>query len=101
MRITNIRSQTSIALRWCVDRLGLRWQPSRDTWVAFVSYGLVVAGLVIAFQVFTTEHVAANFIAFGPVTLGRLPSGGTRALSAAERAALAGVIGRPLDASPR
>ncbi|HKZ83724.1 MAG TPA: CPBP family intramembrane glutamic endopeptidase [Anaerolineae bacterium] len=72
MRITNIRSQTSIALRWCVDRLGLRWQPSRDTWVAFVSYGLVVAGLVIAFQVFTTEHVAANFIAFGPVTLAGL-----------------------------
>jgi membrane protease YdiL (CAAX protease family) len=40
--------------------------------VALASYGLVVAGLYTAFQVFTTEQVAANFIAFGPVTLAGL-----------------------------
>ena len=37
-----------------------------------VSYVLVVAGLVTAFQVFTTARVAANFITFGPVTLAGL-----------------------------
>jgi membrane protease YdiL (CAAX protease family) len=41
-------------------------------WVAIVSYLLVVAGLYMAFQVFTTERVAANFITFGPVTLAGL-----------------------------
>jgi membrane protease YdiL (CAAX protease family) len=40
--------------------------------VAFASYGLVVAGLYVAFQIFTTEQVAANFIAFGPITLAGL-----------------------------
>jgi hypothetical protein len=47
----------------------IRWHPRRDTLVAILSYGLVVAGLYIAFQVFTTERMAANFITFGPVTL--------------------------------
>ena len=51
---------------------GLTWQPNRDTLVALVSYGLVVAGLYTAFQVFTTDRVAANFITFGPVTLAGL-----------------------------
>jgi membrane protease YdiL (CAAX protease family) len=51
---------------------GVAWQPGRDTLAAFVSYGLVVAGLYIAFQVFTTKRVAANFITFGPVTLAGL-----------------------------
>jgi membrane protease YdiL (CAAX protease family) len=51
---------------------GVTWQPNRDTAVAFVSYVLVVAGLFTAFQVFTTERVAANFITFGPVTLAGL-----------------------------
>jgi membrane protease YdiL (CAAX protease family) len=51
---------------------GLRWEPNRDTLVALISYGLVVGGLYIAFQVFTTERVAANFIMFGPVTLALL-----------------------------
>jgi membrane protease YdiL (CAAX protease family) len=50
----------------------LVWRPNRDTLVALVSYGLVVAGLYTAFQVFTTERVAANFIAFGPITLAGL-----------------------------
>jgi hypothetical protein len=31
-----------------------------------------VAGLYVAFQVFTTDNVAANFITFGPVTLAGL-----------------------------
>lgn len=50
----------------------LHWHPQRDTVVALVSYLLVVAGLTIAFQVFTTERVAANFITFGPLTLAGL-----------------------------
>jgi len=50
----------------------VRCQPNVDTLVAFGSYVLVVAGLYVAFQVFTTERVAANFITFGPVTLAGL-----------------------------
>jgi hypothetical protein len=50
----------------------LHWRPGGDTVAALVSYALVVAGLYVAFQVFTTERVAANFIAFGPVTLAGL-----------------------------
>jgi membrane protease YdiL (CAAX protease family) len=50
----------------------IRWRPDRDTLVAFVSYVLVVAGLYIAFQVFTTDRVAANFITFGPIALAGL-----------------------------
>ena len=49
---------------------GLRWMPSRDTLAALASYLLVVAGLYAAFQVFTTERVAANFLTFAPITLG-------------------------------
>lgn len=48
---------------------GIHWHPQRETLVAFVSYLLVVAGLFTAFQIFTIERVAANFIAFGPLTL--------------------------------
>lgn len=48
------------------------WQPNRDTLVALGSYVLVVAALYTAFQVFTTERVAANFITFGPVALAAL-----------------------------
>lgn len=50
----------------------IRWQPGRDTWVAILSYFLVLIALYTAFQVFTTERVAANFITFGPVTLAGL-----------------------------
>jgi membrane protease YdiL (CAAX protease family) len=50
----------------------VHWRPDRDTWVALGSYLLVVAGLYTAFQIFTTDHVAANFITFGPVTLAGL-----------------------------
>lgn len=53
----------------------LRWHPQRDTVVALLSYLLVVAGLFIAFQVFTTDRVAANFITFGPLTLAALGLG--------------------------
>jgi membrane protease YdiL (CAAX protease family) len=48
---------------------GLRWRPNRDTLAALASYALVVVGLYTAFQIFTTERVAANFITFGPITL--------------------------------
>jgi hypothetical protein len=47
----------------------VHWRPGGDTVAALVSYALVVAGLYTAFQIFTTDNVAANFITFGPVTL--------------------------------
>jgi len=50
----------------------IRWKPSNDTFIAFGSYILVVIALYTAFQVFTTERVAANFITFGPLTLAGL-----------------------------
>jgi hypothetical protein len=50
----------------------VHWGPNRDTIVAVLSYILVVGGLFSAFQVFTTERVAANSITFGPVTLAGL-----------------------------
>jgi hypothetical protein len=50
----------------------VHWRPDRDTLVALVSYVLVVVALFVAFQVFTTERVAANFITFGPLTLAGL-----------------------------
>lgn len=50
----------------------VRWRPNRDTIVALVSYVLVVATLFTAFQIFTTERVAANFISFGPLALAGL-----------------------------
>jgi hypothetical protein len=50
----------------------VHWRPGGDTVAALVSYALVVAGLYTAFQVFTTDNVAANFITFGPVTLAGL-----------------------------
>ncbi|MDT8307274.1 MAG: CPBP family intramembrane glutamic endopeptidase [Anaerolineae bacterium] len=48
---------------------GLRWQPGRDTLVAVASYILLVGLLYTAFQLITTERVAANFITYGPVGL--------------------------------
>jgi len=53
----------------------MHWQPGRDTLVALGSYVLVVAALFVAFQVFTTTRVAANFITFGPLALGVLGVG--------------------------
>lgn len=50
----------------------IHWSPNRDTLVVLGSYLLVVLGLYTAFQVFTIEHVAANFITFGPITLAGL-----------------------------
>jgi membrane protease YdiL (CAAX protease family) len=47
----------------------LQWEPDRDTLAAFGSYILVVAALYTAFQIFTIERVAANFITFGPIAL--------------------------------
>ena len=64
-----VRSWNELQVR---GRWGVTWQPNRDTAIALVSYVLVVAGLVTAFQVFTTARVAANFITFGPVTLAGL-----------------------------
>ena len=50
----------------------VHWRPDRDTVFAVVSYVAVVAALFVAFQVFTTKRVAANFITFGPLTLAGL-----------------------------
>ena len=66
------RDEGASFLQRILREQGLAWRPDRDTLVAFASYGLVVAGLYAAFQVFTTERVAANFITFGPVTLAGL-----------------------------
>lgn len=53
----------------------VRFKPNWDTLVAIGSYGLVVLALYTAFQIFTTERVAANFIMFGPVGLAALGIG--------------------------
>ena len=47
------------------------WNPTAETWIALISYLAVVAGLTLAFQVFTTKQVAANFITYA-VTLAGL-----------------------------
>ena len=47
----------------------IHWKPNHDTWVALGTYILVVSALYLAFQVFTVDRVAANFITFGPITL--------------------------------
>ncbi len=64
-----LSAQTPVFRRMLGD---LHWRPNRDTLVALLSYVLVVGGLFTAFQVFTTEQVAANFVIFGPVTLAGL-----------------------------
>ena len=51
---------------------GMRWAPARDTLIAALSYVAVVAALAVAFQVFTTARVAANFITYGVVALAGL-----------------------------
>jgi membrane protease YdiL (CAAX protease family) len=65
----NLLAQAPLLRRMLGD---VHWRPNRDTLVALISYILVVGGLFTAFQVFTTEQVAANFITFGPVTLAGL-----------------------------
>lgn len=50
----------------------IHWRPNLDTIVAFVSYIFVVAAMFLAFQIFTTDRVAANFIIFGPIALAGL-----------------------------
>jgi membrane protease YdiL (CAAX protease family) len=54
---------------WKIMLGDIHWAPTEETWVALASYLLVVASLSLAFRVFTTARVAANFIVFGPVTL--------------------------------
>ena len=51
---------------------GFHWAAGRDTWIAALSYVAVVAALAVAFQVFTTARVAANFIMYGIVALAGL-----------------------------
>jgi membrane protease YdiL (CAAX protease family) len=50
----------------------VHWKPKRDTLVAVFSYILVVSALYTAFQIFTINRVAANFITFGPIALAGL-----------------------------
>ena len=68
MEIT-LKQKNSVFAHVIREMTTLRWRPDRDTLAVLCSYGLVVAGLLLAFQVFTTERVAANFITFGPVTV--------------------------------
>jgi uncharacterized protein len=53
----------------------VHWQPDRETIAALVSYLLVVAAIFTAFQLFTTERVAANFITYGLIGLALLGVG--------------------------
>jgi membrane protease YdiL (CAAX protease family) len=57
---------------WRSAAAGLAARPDRDTVVAFVSYLAVVGTIFLAFQVFTTDRVAANFITYGIVGLAGL-----------------------------
>jgi len=49
--------------------LTIRWQPTAEIGFVLLSWLLVIAGLSLAFQIFTTQRVALNFITFGPITL--------------------------------
>ena len=49
---------------WSAALDGIHWRPDKDTAVAIATYLLVVALFIVAFQVFTTERVAANFLTF-------------------------------------
>ncbi|MFA7467945.1 MAG: type II CAAX endopeptidase family protein [Desulfotomaculaceae bacterium] len=49
--------------------IALRWSRAGELSFVVLSYLAVVGGLYLAFQVFTTQRVALNFITFGPVTL--------------------------------
>ena len=71
MRTALVESQklASGARRVLDQVFALRWRPDLTTAAALGSYVLVVLGMLLAFQVFTTAQVAGNFIAFGPLTL--------------------------------
>jgi uncharacterized protein len=60
---------TSMAGKTIREVLTLRWRPGRELLAVLLSYLLVVVALLVAFQVFTIERVAANFLTFGPLTL--------------------------------
>jgi membrane protease YdiL (CAAX protease family) len=49
--------------------LEFRWQLSSDLIVVIISYLLVIGCFYTAFQIITTENVAANFILYGPTGL--------------------------------
>lgn len=68
--MTSLSAQAGIASSQRPKQsLGFRWRPNRDTAVVLASYALVVAALYLAFQVFTTARVAANFITYGVIGL--------------------------------
>lgn len=60
--------------------LNVKWRPTIKLVVVILSWASVVGGMWLAFQYFTTERLALNFITFGPVTLfglgGAVPSCG-------------------------
>jgi uncharacterized protein len=67
--MSNIESADTGTSQERADTFGIYWKPNKDTAIALASYILVVATLYLAFQVFTTERVAANFITYGIVGL--------------------------------
>ena len=69
-----LANNRELALKPTFDKVvaDIHWRPNRDTIVAFISTIFVIAGMVLAFQIFTTDRVAANFITFGPITLAGL-----------------------------
>ncbi|KUO76087.1 MAG: hypothetical protein APF77_00480 [Clostridia bacterium BRH_c25] len=42
-----------------------KFQPTKEIWIVLLSWVMVVSAFYSAFQVFTTQRVAANFITFG------------------------------------
>ena len=63
------QSLVDIAKEELQEFLKLRFLPSKDLVILFISYIAVVATLYTAFQIVTTTNVALNFILYGPVTL--------------------------------
>jgi uncharacterized protein len=57
---------------WHRAAAGLAVRPDRSTFVAVASYFAVVATIAVAFQVFTTDLVAANFITYGVIGIAGL-----------------------------
>lgn len=60
-------TSTTAAVVWSRATAGLAFRPDRSTWAAIASYALLVGVIALAFQVFTTDRVAANFITYGIV----------------------------------
>ena len=62
-----MQGEGSRHLDWSIFQF--RWQPSAELALVVLTWIAVVAGLWTAFQGFTTQRVALNFITFGPISI--------------------------------